>query len=179
MVWIVIAIAVVAAAIGLAVFRNVRRGRELRRQFGPEYARVVAEQGNRESAELELELRRKRRRKLEIHPLPDAARERYLEWLREIDGRVATDPGRALAETDALILEILHARGYPAESFGQAIADISVDDPDAAQEYRAARALLDHDVPGGPTATQLATAFAHYRELIQHLLAAPSPRPEG
>jgi hypothetical protein len=173
--WIVVGVAVVAAlGIAWAVVRNVRRGRALRQQFGPEYARVLAEQGDREIAELELEQRRRRRMALEIRPLDADLRGRYTRRLEELQAGFDTRPAEAVSEIDSLVVLIMQALGYPAESFRQSVADISVDHPDAAQEYRAARALATWEGPGDPSAEQLRTAFTHYEALVRELLAGPA-----
>ena len=64
---IVVVIVVVIAA--LAVGALEMRRRRLRRQFGPEYDRVVSETGNRRKAEAELAGRQRRVAKLDIRPL--------------------------------------------------------------------------------------------------------------
>ncbi len=173
--WILIGVAVVVVlGIGWAVVRNVRRGRALREQFGPEYTRVLAEQGDREIAELELEQRRRRRMALEIRPLEAELRARYARRLEELRAEFDARPAEAVAEVDSLVVVIMQALGYPAESFRQSVADISVDHPDAAQEYRAARALATWDGPGDPSAEQLRTAFTHYDALVRELLTGPA-----
>jgi hypothetical protein len=161
----------VILAVALSVFRSVRRGRRLRRQFGPEYTRLLAEQGDREVTELELDLRMRRHRELPLRPLSDEANERYLAWLAEIEHSFDADQARALAEAETLVVEILRSRGYPAESYQQSVADISVDDPEAAIEYRAAFSLVAREShPGGPSEQQLRTALMHYRVLVHRLL---------
>ncbi|MGN6379099.1 MAG: hypothetical protein ACTHNU_09130 [Gaiellales bacterium] len=163
-----------AACIAISVWLNIRRGRRLRRQFGPEYTRVLAQQGDREVTELELQQRLRRREALHISTLSEEARARYLTWLQTIDGAFEADPAAALTEADALVAVIARARGFPAESFEQIVGDISVDDPEAAQEYRAGHTLATRDdQPGGPSREQLRTALMHYRLLIQRLVGEP------
>ena len=95
-------------------------------------------------------------------------------------GQLRIRSGRALAEAETLVTEILRSRGYPAESYQQAVADISVDDPDAAFEYRAAFSLVTREShPGGPSEQQLRTALMHYRELVERLLAADAATAGG
>jgi hypothetical protein len=169
----------VILCVALSMARQVRRGRRLRRQFGPEYTRLLAEQGDREVIELELDLRMRRHRELPLRPLSDDARRRYAAWLEEIQASFEEDQLRALAEAETLVTEILRSRGYPAESYQQAVADISVDDPDAAFEYRAAFSLVTREShPGGPSEQQLRTALMHYRQLVERLLAADAATPD-
>jgi hypothetical protein len=168
-IWIIVG--AVAACIAVSVGFNIRRGRRLRRQFGPEYTRVLAQQGDREVTELELKQRLRRRQDMPIRPLPDEARERYAQWLAAIEAGFDADPPESLAEADALVIEIMRARGYPGESFSQIVADISVDDPDAAQEYRAGYTLAVSDDPQrAPSREQLRTALMHYKLLVHRLV---------
>ena len=162
----------VIVVVALSVLRNVRRGRRLRRQFGPEYTRLLAEQGDREVTELELDLRMRRHRELPLRPLSAEACGRYTAWLAEIEAGFEEDPERALAEVETLVVEILRSRGYPAETYHQSVADISVGDPEAAFEYRAAFSLVNREThPAGPSEQQLRTALMHYRTLVRRLLA--------
>jgi hypothetical protein len=177
--WVLLGGVLVLLLAALAIARNVRRGRTLRAQFGPEYQRVLAEQGNREIAELELEERRRRRMELEIRAVSERERARYLHWLDELRAGLDDHPQQAVAEIDALVLEVMHARGYPAESFSQSVADISVDHPDAAQDYRAARALATREVSGDASTERLKTAFRHYEALAHQLLVDESAREHG
>jgi hypothetical protein len=168
-IWLIVG--VVAACVAASVWLNIRRGRRLRRRFGPEYARVLAQQGDREVTELELKQRLRRREDMAIRPLSDEARERYIQWLAAIGAGFDRDPAEALAEADALVIEIMRARGYPGESYSQIVADISVDDPDAAQEYRAGYTLAVPDDPQrAPSREQLRTALMHYKLLVERLV---------
>jgi hypothetical protein len=161
----------VAACIAVSVWLNIRRGRRLRRRFGPEYTRVLAQQGDREVTELELKQRLRRREDLPIRSLPDEARRRYAEWMRTIEERFDEDPAEALAEADTLVIHIMRDRGYPGEGFDEIVGDISVDDPEAAQEYRSGYTLAFPDDPQrAPSREQLRTALMHYRMLVDRLV---------
>ncbi len=63
---VVIAI-VVVAAIGFVTSRK-RRSQKLRERFGPEYDRVMRQEGDPRKAEGVLEFRQKRREKFKIRP---------------------------------------------------------------------------------------------------------------
>src|SRR5436309_885080 len=72
---IVVAILVVVAIAGLAIWAmQRRRSQELRRRFGPEYERTVESAQDRRQAEADLRARQERVDALEIRPL-DAADE--------------------------------------------------------------------------------------------------------
>ena len=71
---IVVLLLVLAA---LVVGVQAARRRRLRKTFGPEYDRVVADTGNRADAEKELLERTKRHARLELKPLTAENRARY------------------------------------------------------------------------------------------------------
>lgn len=172
-IWLVVGAVVVVIAV--SVWLNIRRGRRLRRRFGPEYARVLAQQGDREVTELELKQRLRRRHDLPIRPLPDEARERYAEWMRAIEDTFDEDPAEALAEAETLVIQFMRARGYPAEGFDEIVGDISVEDPEAAQEYRSGYTLaVPEDPQRAPSREQLRTALMHYRLLVERLVGNES-----
>jgi hypothetical protein len=167
-IWLVVGAVVVIA---VSVWLNVRRGRRLRRRFGPEYVRVLAQQGDREVTELELKQRLRRRDDLPIRPLPDEVRRRYAEWMRTIEEGFDDDPAEALAEADTLVIHIMRARGYPGEGFDEIVGDISVDDPEAAQQYRSGYTLaVPEDPQRTPSREQLRAALMHYRLLVERLV---------
>src|SRR4051794_23489649 len=99
--WALIAAAVVVV-IALVVWRalKARRTRELQGRFGPEYDRTVERSDGRQDAEAELAARAKRRDELDIRPLTEASRQRYLgEWQR-VQARFVDDPDGAAREAD-------------------------------------------------------------------------------
>src|SRR5437867_3691714 len=82
---IVVAILVVVAIAGLAIWAmQRRRSQELRRRFGPEYERTVESAQDRRQAEADLRARQERVDALEIRPLDAAARDRFGERWREV-----------------------------------------------------------------------------------------------
>src|SRR4051794_9651595 len=128
MVWVLVAILVIAlVAAGLVIARQ-RRSQQLQQGFGPEYERTIAETGDRGAAESELQARRKRRDELEIRELDREARERYAQRWRATQRRFVDEPGPAVAEAQALVTEVMRERGYPVEEdFERRSADVSVD----------------------------------------------------
>jgi hypothetical protein len=169
-VWVLIVVAVLAA-IGVALFFAARRRREqLQKRFGPEYHRQVEVSGDRRAAESELAAREKRRSKLEIRPLDPQARDRYLSSWRELQVRFVDSPETAVGEADRLVGSVMRERGYPVEDFEQREADISVDHPQVASEYRAAHGISLAQRQGQASTEDLRQALVHYRSLFQELL---------
>jgi FtsZ-interacting cell division protein ZipA len=139
---LVIVITVAVVAILLVAFFVLRKKRteNLRKRFGPEYERTVREIGPRR-AELNLREREKRVEKFSIRGLSAAEREHFLTEWRVVQSRFVDDPRGAAADADALVNQLMQARGYPMSDFSQRAADISVDHPRVVDNYRAAHEI--------------------------------------
>lgn len=160
---------VVIAAIAFVVIRR-RRSQNLRRRFGPEYDRVLQQQGDARKAEGVLEFREKRREKFVVRPLTAADKSDYaLRW-DEVQARFVDNPRQAVTIADGLINEVMQKQGYPVGEFEQRAADISVDHPIVVENYRTAHAIaLRHSV-GQASTEDLRQAMVHYRLLFQELI---------
>jgi hypothetical protein len=168
---LLIVVVVVVALVAVLVSQR-RRTQRLQDRFGPEYERTVAREGDRRSAESRLAEREKRRRELDIVELDPAARTRYLEAWRATQGKFVDDPAGATREADTLVATVMRERGYPVDDFDQRAADISVDHPKVAEDYRAAHAISQANEEGLATTDDLRQAFVHYRSLFVELLGA-------
>jgi hypothetical protein len=173
---IAVVVLVVIAAVLVFVFRN-RRSQQLRRQFGPEYERAVDETGSRQDAERTLGERVERHRKLDIKELDPAARQRYADEWRTVQGHFVDDPKAAVGEADDLVATVMRERGYPTEDFEQQAADVSVDHAEAVPAYRRAHELAT--ARGEAATDDLRQAMVHYRELFVALVGEPAWRPDG
>jgi len=175
-------IAVIVAAVlvvgWLALQR--RRSETLREQFGPEYERAVEQAPDRAAAEAELQARRERVQDLSIRPLSRATHHRYSEEWASVQAMFVDDPPKAVEQADALIQDVMRARGYPVGDFEQRAADISVDHPSVVEHYREAHAIATADRRGDEDDTEaLRRAFVHYRALFADLLEVqPETRTE-
>ena len=170
-VWIVIAIAavIVVAAVAWSAY-NARRRKGLQERFGGEYDRTVADAPSRREAESELSEREKRRQELDIRPLEQSARDRYVSEWRNTQARFVDDPEAAVGDADRLIQQVMRERGYPVEDFEQRAADVSVDHPEVVNNYRAAHAIsIAHERERAST-EDLRVAMQHYRLLFDELV---------
>lgn len=172
--WMLVGVAVLGliALAGWSVYRR-RRSDRLRKAFGPEYDRVVRTTGDQRGGESELESRQKRRERLDIRPLPAAARERYSEAWRDAQGRFVDAPSDAVGEADQLVILVMRERGYPIEDFDTRAGDISVDHPGVVESYRAAHAISQANDRGEAETEDLRQAMVHYRALFEVLLGTP------
>jgi hypothetical protein len=173
-VWIIVAIAVVALLIIAAVMISQRRRRSehLKDHFGPEYERAVEAKGDRSKAEADLLAREKRVEKLDIHPINAAERKDFIQRWTEVQARFVDEPPRAVAHADALLGDVMKARGYPVSDFEQRAGDISVDHPNVVEHYRAGHDIAIRHERGEASTEDLRQAMIHYRALFDNLVGA-------
>ena len=167
---ITILVLVVIVVLVAVLFGQRRRTQQLQQQFGPEYQRTVARTGDQRSAEADLAARQQRRRELDIVALEPAARDRYLQAWQATQGRFVDNPAAATREADTLVAQVMRDRGYPVDDFEQRAADVSVDHPQVAENYRAAHAVYQANEQGLASTDDLRQAFVHYRSLFAELL---------
>ena len=173
-----IGIVVLLVLVGWLVERK-RRSEKLRQKFGPEYDRVVLQQGDARKAEALLAEREKRVSKFSIRHLTMADRERYVNEWAAVQRRFVDDPAMAVMEADSLVTALMAARGYPMTDFEQRAADISVTYPRVVQNYRAARVIVGHHTQGQATTEDMRQAMVHYRSLFEELLEVPAGEKRG
>lgn len=170
---IVIALLVIAliviAAIAFVISRKKRR-LQLRQRFGPEYDRVLQQEGDPRKAEGVLEFRQKRREKFKIHPLTASDRSNFAVRWDEVQARFVDDPRGAVTVADSLVTDVMQARGYPIGEFNQRAADLSVDYPLIVENYRAAHEIALRHGEGKASTEDLRQAMVHYRLLFQEML---------
>jgi hypothetical protein len=162
---VVVVLAVIALALVAAAGMRSRRSQQLRERFGPEYDRAVEETGDRQRAERQLQERMRRHDELPIRDLEPAARQRYSDEWRAAQSRFVDDPRGAVAAADQLLIRVMRDRGYPAESFEQQVADVSVDHPGGADAYRRAHEVLAN-ARGQVATDDLRQGMVQYRELF-------------
>ncbi len=174
---VVIVAVAVAAIIVVAAFAFItsrkRRSQRLREQFGPEYDRVLKQEGDSRKAEGVLEFRQKRREKFHIRPLPEAERSSFAVRWNEVQARFVDDPRGAVTVADSLVTDVMQFRGYPIGEFEQRAADLSVDYPLIVDNYRAAHDVALRHSTGKASTEDLRQAMVHYRALFQELLEEP------
>jgi hypothetical protein len=176
--WVLIAI-VVVAVLAVIVWRALaeRRTGRLQEQFGPEYDRTLTTADSRREAEAELQAREERRQQLEIRPLSEATRDRYVQSWRSVQAQFVDDPRGAVASADSLIQSVMAERGYPVEDFDQRAADISVDHPQVVENYRHGHQLAQASANGSEATEDLRQAMRHYRALFEELVEPTADQP--
>lgn len=179
-VWVLIAV-VVVAVLAVVVWQAMARKKtgHLQDRFGPEYDRTVGKADSKRDAEAELEAREERRQQLEIRPLSEAARERYLDRWQAVQAQFVDDPRTAVASADSLIQSVMEERGYPVEDFEQRAADVSVDHPHVVENYRQGHNLAKASADGSDSTENLRQAMRHCRALFEELVEPPADQPIG
>jgi hypothetical protein len=171
-------VVVLLVLVGWLVERKRRSGK-LREKFGPEYERVLAEQGDARKTEALLAEREKRVSKFSIRHLTMADRERYVNQWAAVQRRFVDDPAMAVMEADSLVTALMAARGYPMTDFEQRAEDISVNYPRVVQNYRAARLIVGRHGKGQATTEDMRQAMVHYRSLFDEMVEAPAGEKRG
>jgi len=175
---IVIIVVAVLVVIGVAVMlMRKREGERLKERFGSEYHRQVDAAGSETKAQAELLKREKRVEKFDIHPLPPEQREAFAADWQQVQARFVDDPERSIALADALLAEVMKARGYPVENFEQRAGDLSVEHPELVANYRAAHEIAERRAQGRADTEDLRSALLGYRNLFDELLHADAGAP--
>jgi hypothetical protein len=175
--------AVVLVGIALALpgailawlYLSRRRSKLLRERFGPEYDRVVRQEGNVRRGESVLEFREKKRDTLHIQPLSRALRSDFSNRWNAVQAQFVDDPESAVAQADSLVSEVMEARGYPVVDFAERAEIISVDHPIVVENYRASHAIATSRNHEQATTEGLRKAMVHYRCLFDELLRDTLP----
>ena len=127
------------AGISAWFYMRHRRSRLLRERFGPEYERVVRQEGNVRRGEGVLEFREKKRETLHIRPLSAASRADFSNRWNDVQAQFVGDPEGSVTKADGLVSEVMEAHGYPVVDFAERADIISVDHPVVVENYRAAQ----------------------------------------
>ncbi len=167
---IVLILAIAALAFAAIMIYQRAKTRKLRVKFGPEYDRLVQQEGSARRGEAVLESRQKRVEKFDIKPLTREDADRFAAEWRAAQERFVDDPRRAVADADRLINEALRLRGYPVGDFEQQAADLSVEHARVVEDYRSAHKVAMEDAQGQATTEDLRLAMQHYRNLFEHVL---------
>lgn len=174
-VWILVAVVVVVVLIAVAAYFGLRSrqssdDRGLKEQFGSEYDRVAERASDEREAERELERRVERHDSLDITPLSDEKRQRYVEEWRDVQRRFVDDPEGTLGDADRLITQAMRDRGYPTEHLDQKIEDLSVEHGDRIDAYREAHEIADRHEREGVSTDELRHAMQRYRKIFEEIV---------
>ncbi|HET9388317.1 MAG TPA: hypothetical protein VFO44_01595 [Steroidobacteraceae bacterium] len=174
--WVIVALVVIALIVlawRLTLEARQRQSRRLQQRFGPEYARLLAERGDRTKTEAELRAREKRVEKLTIVALSPEDKAKFSDAWSALQARFVDNPESVVLEADRLVRDLMVKRGYPMGDFERRAADISVDYPRVVEAYRSARAIAVRAQGGEASTEELRKAVVYYRTLFAELLEVP------
>lgn len=174
---IVMVVAVVVLVLAMVLRQQAKRkhSERLRRLFGPEYDRAVADYGGYAAAEKALEEREARSRNIVLRPLSPEDKDRFTTDWRSVQAHFVDAPGKAVIEADQLLEKLISKRGYPVESFEQQARDLSVCHPKVVTNYRTAHVIADRQRRSQASTEDLREALIQYRVLYEELLGNHSP----
>lgn len=161
---IVIAV-IIVVAVAVVASTEMRRAR-LRRQFGPEYDRLVDKHGgSKRKADAELAERERRVRSLNLRELtPDQQASYSGDWAA-VQERFVDSPAEAVGAAHTLIWNVMRDRGYPADDRNASMDALAVHHSRVFEGYRKVQAL-----PTDSASTeQLRESMIHYRALFEDL----------
>ena len=176
---VIVVVAIALVALAAFLIEQKRRSQKLRERFGPEYDRVVREEGATRRGEAVLQFREEKREKLQIRPLSTSARAEFAERWRATQAQFVDDPKSAVANADRLVNEVMQARGYPMGEFEQQASLISVDHPVVVNNYRSAHNIAERHSRGQASTEDLRQAMVYYRSLFDELLEEAIPQRKG
>src|SRR4249920_194352 len=99
---------------------------------------------------------------VEIRPLPADQREVFAEQWRAVQETFVDDPAGAVTRADALVEEVMKARGYPVSEFDERAADLSDRQMRFVDNYLAAREIAEGQRRSDATTEDLRTAIVCY-----------------
>jgi cell division protein FtsL len=171
-------VVVVALLVAFFVFRRRRKQREqqgrqerARREYGPEYERLVEERGSEREAERELRQRRERVES-EVRPLSEESRRRYEERWRRVEQSFVDDPMGSLDAADRVVAEILVERNFPTDSRQEASEGVGVMHSEVVEDFREAQRVYQDATGsrGEADLEKMRQAIQKYRSVYEHLI---------
>ncbi|MDG9701865.1 hypothetical protein [Streptomyces sp. DH37] len=164
--------AVVVLALALFLVRSGKGPHSVKRRFGPEYERTVAQHGgDRKAAERELRERLQRHGELRTKPLTPDEREEYAAQWAAVQERFVDAPVEAVVAADRLLSRLAEARGFPGDGYDEQVSALSVHHPRRVQGYREVHAVAVLAREGQADTERLREALVHARALYEDLMA--------
>ncbi|MEV6651980.1 hypothetical protein [Streptomyces sp. NPDC051219] len=179
---VVVAVLILAlvAARPLAAGRRGPGGRDLRRHFGPEYERAVAQHdGDTKAAEKDLGERLRLHQGLEVRPLTTEAHTQYVAAWAGIQEKFVDSPAHAVADADRLLVRLARDRGFPDDEHDARVAALSVHHPHQVDGFRQIHAAARRASEGQAGTEELRETLVRARALFEELAADPTAAGNG
>lgn len=173
---VLLAVVVIAVAVAALTVKRRKRSAELKSTFGSEYDRTVKGGGRRRDAERELVERKQRHEQLQIQPLSEASRARYLTAWDGVQSRFIDSPVLALSEADALVTQMLGERGFPTDDTRQSADMLSVEHAGVLDDFRAGHQIEQENSTDRANTEQVRQGMLHFRSVFDELISDGSTR---
>jgi hypothetical protein len=165
----VIPVLIIGGFLGI-VFDRRQRTKRLQKKFGPEYEHILNELGDKRQAEHELSARLDHVDALDIRPLSEEEVELFTSRWQATKAEFVDEPLLSTQKADQLISEVMRAKGYPLADFEQQAADISVDYPDLATDYRGLHLIAVKGTQEEVSTEEMRRAMIHGHALFDKLI---------
>ncbi|MCP3819665.1 hypothetical protein NLX86_16625 [Streptomyces sp. A3M-1-3] len=147
-------------------------GRDLRRRFGPEYERAVAQHdGDTKAAEKDLGERLRHHEVLEVRPLTVEAHTQYVAAWAGIQEKLVDSPAQAVADADRLLGGLARDRGFPDDEHDARVTALSVHHPHHVDGFRQIHTAARRASEGGAGTEELREILVRARALFEELAA--------
>ena len=170
-------VAVIVVAIAYLVLHRRRQEKHLQSTFGAEYDTTYARAVDQKAATNELKAREERVSNYELKPIPSEQRMAFLSQWQSMQASFVDHPGKAVTQADALLAEVMRARGYESSmgDVDERIGDVSVGHGEEAAAYREAAHIATLNRQGKATTEDLRRAIKDYGVVFDSLLNERQP----
>ena len=111
---------------------------------------------------------------LDLQPLSEAARRRYLDDWKRAEQRFVDDPDLAARDADRIVRSVLQEQGYPDDDFDTQAAAVSVDHPTVVERYRHGHQMVHGNGADGAERTEnLRKAMVDFRTVFERVVESP------
>lgn len=167
---VIVAIVIIVGVVAVAIEYDRRRKRAA---YGPEYDRLVEQEGSPRAADRELSRRRRAYSNLALRPLRGEERDRYAQEWRRVQESFVDDPMTALDDAEALVIRLARFRGYPGGDGETILELLSVPHASTVAGYREAVGIRQAAAQDAqrPSTEDMRQAFRKYAALYDDILA--------
>ena len=168
---LVIMIVALGAAAAVWLVLDGRALTALQGRYGTEYYRLVdVHRGDHRRAAKVLRTREERVSSYKLRALSNVEHEKFIESWTRVQADFVDQPIGAVHMADALVTELMTARGYPMRDFEHRAEDLSVAHAKVVDTYRYARSIALRAREGAATTEELRRTMVAYRALFADLL---------
>jgi hypothetical protein len=167
---VVIGLIMIAMFAAALVYKQRTGLRRLRAHYGPEYDRLAERGESPRAIRRDLIGREERVSRLHIVPLSQEQKAALVDSWKSIQARFVDEPPRAVSDAEALLEQVMRARGYPDADAETRLRDLSVHHAHVLSNYREACDIAVRHRDRRASTEDLRRAMVLYRDLFEDLL---------